>query len=255
MFRRALKSIALLGLLAYLGGGAYLYLQQRSYLYFPQQTHVPASETDYAVTHDGLTLRGWVVNPGQPRAVIFFGGNGDSVERMRARIARWVPDRTLYLPAYRGYGASDGSPSEAALFADALAVYDDVRSRHAEITLIGRSLGTGVASYLAAQRPTAKLVLVTPFDSVVRVAQGQFPMYPASLLMKDRFESWRYAPRIKAPVLIVEAGDDEVIPAASTERLAAAFQPAPQFVRIPQAGHGSVLKRPETEAAIEDFLR
>lgn len=255
MLRRIVKITLLLVVLAYVGGGAFLYVEQRSFLYFPAHTEVPVTATDYALTHDGVTLRGWVVNPGQPRALIFFGGNGDAVQRMRKLVSRWAPDRTLYLPAYRGYGASEGAPTEAALFADALAVYDDVRGRHAEVAVVGRSLGTGVASYLAAQRPASRLVLVTPFDSVARLAQARYPFYPVYWMMKDRYESWRYAARITAPVLVVEAADDEVIPAASTERLVAALHPPPRFVRVDRAGHGSVLGRAETDTAISGFLR
>lgn len=255
MLRKVLRWILLLAPLAYLGCLGALYAGQRSLLYFPQGTLVPAAQTDFALRDHGVTLRGWVINPGQDRALLFFGGNGDAVQHLRERLAQWAPGRTVYLLAYRGYGASEGTPSEAALFADALALYDAVRAQHAQVAVLGRSLGTGVATYLAAQRPVERLALVTPFDSVAQVAQQRFPMFPVKWLIKDKYESWRYAPQVHCPVLVVEAQADQVIPADNTERLLAAFAQPPQFLRVPQAGHDSILRAPATAQALGDFLR
>ena len=95
--------------------------------------------------------------------------------------------------------------------------------QHPDVIVIGRSLGTGVAARLASTRPVAKLVLVTPYDSLLGIAQRQFPLFPVRWLLIDKYESWRYVPGIKAPVLILRAEHDELIPAASTEALRARF--------------------------------
>jgi uncharacterized protein len=253
---RLLKWLALPALLLWLGGNAWLYFAQRSLLYFPQDSHVPASETDFSLTdRDGLVLRGWVLNPGQAQALLYFGGNGDAVQKSRELLAQWAPQRTIYLLAYRGYGASDGSPSERGLFEDALALYDKVAPQHAGVAVLGRSLGTGVATWLASQRPVQRLGLITPYDSVARVAQQRFPVVPVGLLLKDKYESWRYAPQVHCPVLIVEAQNDRTIPAPSTERLRAAFAPPPQFLRVAGAGHNSILTAPATADALSAFLK
>ena len=255
MLRKALRWGAILLVLAYAGAAAYLEVAQRSFLYFPQGTHVAPAQTNYALKRGEVTLRGWVVNPGQGRALIYFGGNGDAVQNMREDYARWAAGRTVYLVAYRGYGASDGAPTEAALFSDALAIYDDVRTRQQDIAVVGRSLGSGVATYLASQRPLQRLVLVTPFDSIARIAQGRFPMFPAALMMQDKYESWRYAPAVHCPVLVIAAQNDRVVPAASTARLMERFSPRPQFIRIDNVGHGNIIGDPAYAAAITDFLR
>jgi len=255
MFRKILIwSIALLAL-GYVACAIFLDVAQRSFLYFPQYTHVEPGQTDFALRRGAVTLRGWVMNPGQSRALIYFGGNGDAVQTMREDYARWAPDRTVYLLAYRGYGASDGEPTEAALFGDALALYDDVRTRQQDIAVVGRSLGSGVATWLAAQRPLQKLALVTPYDSIARVAQGRFPMFPAALMMQDKFESWRYAPAVHCPVLVIAAEDDRVVPAASTARLMEAFSPRPQYIRLDHTGHGNIVSDPAYATAITSFLR
>jgi pimeloyl-ACP methyl ester carboxylesterase len=141
------------------------------------------------------------------------------------------------------------------LFGDALALYDDVRTRQADIAVVGRSLGSGVATWLASQRPLSRLVLVTPFDSIARIAQHRFPLLPAALLMEDKYESWRYAPAVHCPALVIEAQNDEVIPAASTARLMQAFSPVPKFIRIDGVGHGSIVGDPRYAAAVTDFLK
>ena len=254
MLRKALSWGAALLVLAYAGAAAYLEVAQRSFLYFPQGTHVDPAQTNYALKRGAVTLRGWVVNPGQGRALIYFGGNGDAVQNMREDYARWAAGRTVYLVAYRGYGASDGTPTEAALFSDALAIYDDVRTRQQDIAVVGRSLGSGVATWLAAQRPVQKLVLVTPFDSIARVAQGRFPIFPAGLMLKDKYESWRYAPQVRCPVLVLEAQNDGIVPADSTAHLLEKFSPAPKFIEIDHVGHNNIIRDPVYAAAITDFL-
>lgn len=133
------------------------------------------------------------------------------------------PDTSIYLMHYRGYGGSSGNPTEKALFTDALSLFDEVRTEHSEIDVIGRSLGSGVAVYLASQRPVARLVLVTPYDSVLDIAALQFAYFPLKWLLRDKFESWRFAPQVTAATTIIAAEHDEIIPRASTELLRSHF--------------------------------
>jgi pimeloyl-ACP methyl ester carboxylesterase len=147
----------------------------------------------------------------------------------------------LYLLHYRGYTGSTGKPTEQALVADALLLFDRVAATHAEVVLIGRSLGTGVAIQVASQRPVHKLVLVTPYDSIAGLAARQFPYFPVRWLLEDKYESSRHAPRIRAPTLVLAAEYDEVIPAWSTARLLSRFAHgvATQEV-IKGTGHNSI---------------
>jgi pimeloyl-ACP methyl ester carboxylesterase len=165
------------------------------------------------------------------------------------------PRYALYALHYRGYGGSSGQPSEAMLHADALALFDKVRADHAEIALVGRSLGSGVALRLAARRPVSRLVLVTPYYSIVEIAARQFPYFPVRWLLTDRFESWRYAPAIRVPPLLVQAEFDEVIPADSTARLNAAFaEGVASLVVIPGAGHNTIDSTPRYVEAMGQIL-
>ena len=248
---------AVLVSIVYVGICAWVNTHQGELLYYPQSTHVEAQSTDFSITHDGVVLRGWVIHPDMPNPIVYFGGNGERAEENRSDFARWFPDRSIYLLAYRGYGASDGEPSEAALFADAVSEFDQIQALHPKqpISVIGRSLGSGVASYLASQRPIAKLVLVTPFDSMIRVAQSDFPWLPLRWLIKDQYPSASYVANYTDPVLIVRAGNDEAVPAIDTDRLVQAFPRTPVEVNIPGRGHNDITKAAEYGQAMTEFLR
>ncbi|MGH8078862.1 MAG: alpha/beta hydrolase [Lysobacter sp.] len=241
--------------MGYLGLCAWMYSKQREFTYFPQFTRVDSRETDYELRREGATLRGWLVNPGRPNAILYFGGNAERVEMSRDEFAALFPDSSVYLLAYRGYGASDGSPNEADLFADALALFDHVRARHSgSIAVIGRSLGSGIASYLASQRPVEGLVLITPFDSLADVASAHYPWLPVRSLFRERYESTRHLADYRGPILVIRAGRDEVIPAANTNRLIAALATPPRIVDLPGADHNSISDDPAYGKALTAFV-
>lgn len=247
--------IVLPPVLLYLGLCGFLYARQRSLIYYPQFTTVDADQTDFELARDGVTLRGWVLNPGQPRALLYFGGNAESVQYNRDDFARWFPRHSVYLLAYRGYGASGGVPTERALVGDAQALYDRVRDRHpAGIDVIGRSLGSGVASRLAVERPVRRLALVTPFDSMASLIQAHYPWLPARWLTRDRFDSARHLSGYRGPLLVVRAGRDQVVPPRNTQRLIAALPQPPRVVDMPQADHITVSESPAYARALTAFF-
>ena len=155
--------------------------------------------------------------------MIYFGGNGEDVSASMATYAAAFPTRALYLLNYRSYGGSGGRPSEAAFQRDALALFDTVQRSHADIVVIGRSLGSGVAVHLATQRPVSQLILVTPYASILALAQQHCPYFPVRWMLQDKFESWRDAPFITAPMLLIAAESDRLVPRASTLDLARYF--------------------------------
>jgi pimeloyl-ACP methyl ester carboxylesterase len=254
LLRGAVRLIKLV-LLAYGGACLLLYLGQRSLLYFPAATHVSIRDTNFALRNGDVVLRGWILNPGQSRALLYFGGNGEAVGDERTEFAMLFPHRTIYLLAYRGYGASGGEPSEHALFSDALALFDQVRSKQTSIAVVGRSLGSGVATYLASQRPVERMALATPFDSLANVAQAHYPMFPVHWLLKDRYDSVRYVRHYNGPILVLRAGRDEVVPSVDTDRLLYAMQKAPLVMTFPSAGHNSIADAPGYAAALSEFMK
>jgi pimeloyl-ACP methyl ester carboxylesterase len=138
---------------------------------------------------------------------------------------------------------------------DALALYDRLQARHANLCVMGRSLGSGVAVQLAAARPVGCLVLVTPFDSMVNVARHHFRWLPVGLLLLDRYDSARHAGRVCARTLVVIADEDEIIPRARSEALAAALAPgSTEVLLLERAGHNDLDAAPAYLARLQRFL-
>lgn len=243
--RKMLAFIAVLALI-YVALCALLFFRQRSLIYQPQPRTVIDGSTMLTLPIDGgEVLVTTLPRPGE-KALVYFGGNAEDVSYGLPAIADAFPDHAIYLMHYRGYGGSSGKPTEAALFSDAVALFDKVHAQHRNILVVGRSLGSGVATYLASVRPVARLVLVTPYDSLAAVASRHYPFFPVRLLMRDKFESWRYAERVAAPTLILAAQSDEVIPAANTRALLARFRPGVATLEvIPGTGHNSISESAE----------
>ncbi|MBS0388288.1 MAG: hypothetical protein JSR15_07385, partial [Proteobacteria bacterium] len=157
------------------------------------------------------------------KVLMYFGGNGEAVAASAPEFADSIPDRTLVFVNYRSYGGSSGTPSEGSLVADARAVFDHLAKTYRDIAVLGRSLGSGVAVQLAASRPVSRLVLVTPFDSLVAVARRAVRYFPVEWILKDRYESTRFARSISCPVLVMLGTADEVIRPVHARELAKVF--------------------------------
>jgi hypothetical protein len=128
-----------------------------------------------------------------------------------------------------------------------------VHARHPDVIIIGRSLGSSLAIQLAAEEPVSRIVLITPFESILRIAQRTAPFLPMTLLLRDTFESWRYAPRVTCPTLIIAASDDEIVPMKDTQALLEAFQPDVASLRIiGSTDHNSVSDKAEFWEALAE---
>lgn len=252
---KEITSIFLLLLAIYLSLSAFLYLYQRKLLYFPMPTDSAFSAAEVNIDNDGTVLRGWILNPGKSRAVIYFGGNSELITHRSDYFERVFADYSVYLINYRGYGDSDGRPSERGLFSDSLAIYDQIRDHHDSISAYGRSLGSGVAVYLAANRTLEQLILLTPYDSIAEVAQKIYPFFPVRYLIKDRFDSAARAAEIDIPVLIASAERDRVIKLEHTLALRERFTRAAIVYRqISGAAHNDIIHFAEYQAVIESFI-
>lgn len=239
--RRATLALGLAATAIYLGLCAYLFTQQRALLYFPQPMAASAQASTIPLRTGGAKVLVSARELSGADALIYFGGNAEDVSRNLPAFSAAFPRHSLYLLHYRGYGGSAGKPSEQALFSDALALFDLAHARHQKIVVVGRSLGSGLAVRVASLRPAARLVLVTPYDSIVDIAASHYPALPVSWLMRDRYESWRYAPRVSAPTLIIAAEHDRVIPKESTQLLYTRFRKGVASMTVLEgAGHNSV---------------
>ena len=167
----------------------------------------PAVKEIFLDTADGTRLHAWHL-PGKGPAVLYFGGNAEEVSWMLDEVAA-TPSGSWFLMDYRGYGASDGAPSERALVADAKLLYDHAVKLPGidakRVYAFGRSLGSGVAVALASERPLAGLVLAAPFDSLAAVAKRYYWYLPVDLMLRHRFDSIALAPAQRASLLCLIA--------------------------------------------------
>ncbi len=200
------------------------------FLYFPirQYEALPAdyglaSEPLELVSAGGVRLRGWWIH-GQGRVVLlYFHGNGGNISHRLERTRMLVDGLGLdvVLVDYRGYGASEGRPDEAGLYADGEAMYEAAGARGFppdRIVLFGESLGCAVAIETALRRPSRALILEAPFLSVRRMARSVFPLFPAFLL-RTRFDNEAKITRVSIPKLIAGSDADDVVPFSQTRRL------------------------------------
>lgn len=236
---------------------ALVYAWQDRLIYFPQATRIDPAATDWALQReDGIVLRGWRLHPGASKVLLYFGGNGEDLRDFRDHEASALSGHEVYLLAYRSYGASDGTPSEGALTGDAVALYDQIRRQRpgVAVDVVGRSLGSGVAAQLASRREVRRLVLVTPFDSLLATARAHYHWLPVGWLLRDHYRSDLALARYSQPLLVLSAGHDRVVPPANTDALLAALPHPPQRVVFADAGHDDIAARPGYLEVIERFL-
>ena len=217
-----LAGVAALGWLALV---ALLVLQERRLLFFPARA-LAAAPADYGLaaeelalrTADGVMLHGWWIEGPGDRVLIWYHGNAGNIGD-RLHNARWFVDRlgvSVVLVDYRGYGRSGGSPDEAGVYADGLAVYDAVAARAVRperIVLFGRSLGGAVALEVALHRRAGAIALESVFRSVRALAREHYPFVPGSLV-RTRMDNVSKIARVGAPVLVLHGDRDSIVPLA-----------------------------------------
>jgi fermentation-respiration switch protein FrsA (DUF1100 family) len=181
------------------------------------------------------------------RTVVHFHNNRQTVEAC-ADLARDLHRSGLgvMLVEYRGYGASQGAdPTEAGLYLDAEAGLDLLSSRGVgpeQVVLSGISLGTGVAAEMARRGRGARLVLMTPYTSIPDVVTDRVPVAPASVIVRDAFDTLSKTEQIRVPTLVVHGDADEIVPYWMGARVASAI-PGAKLVRVPGGHHGDLFAR------------
>ena len=213
-------------------------------------------------TTDGLRLHGWLKRPerwtpGKPhRLVIVYGGVGQEISEF-VSVAHARPDWGWLTINYRGFGLSEGSPSERAVLGDAKIIYDWATARPdidaANIVVLGRSLGTYVAIAVAAARKVRAAILATPFDSAAALGEEHYRV-PLGWLVQSRYNPALMAPMVSAPALFLLAEKDEVTPVKNGLALARRWGGRVKTVLLPGAGHRGVENREEFWASIGEFL-
>lgn len=193
----------------------------------------------WTINRPGLVLHGWVENAGQSKAVVLFGGNAMAVEPFRSFFSTCT-SRTVYLIPYRGFEGQAGHPSQAALVSDGVAVVEELLKRHPEgVAVLGVSLGTGVAMQVAKKTQVDKVILITPYDSLLKVGKDHMWGLPVGELLRDNYDSAAIASQITQPVFILRARNDRIVLPERTNSLLRAFN-RPVEVEWAETGHNGI---------------
>lgn len=162
--------------------------------------------------------------------ILYFHGNAGDLSRWGTITEYFVEKQyDVLVMDYRTYGKSTGVLSEQALYDDAQFCYDYIKDRYAEndISLYGRSLGSGIATYLASKNKPKQLILETPYYSITDVAQSRFPMFPVEKLLKYKLPSFQYVQKVSCSITIFHGTDDLVVPYKSAKKL---FETSPKSI-------------------------
>jgi fermentation-respiration switch protein FrsA (DUF1100 family) len=265
---RYLKSALIAGVVFYAMTVTVLWAFQRDLMYFPNGApRVPPSfyemlggvEEVSFTTADGLELVAWYAPaPANRPTVVMFPGNGGSLRGERYRLKHFKDAQMgALMVGYRGYSGNDGTPTEEGLYADARAALDWLERggvANTSIVLYGISLGTGVATKMAAEREFAALVLEAPYTSTVDVAAFRFPIVPVGWLMEDRFESLGRIRTITEPLLVMHGDRDYTIPQRFGRRLFEAANEPKQAFWAHGLGHSDLFDNGGFDTALA-FIR
>jgi uncharacterized protein len=265
MVQYALKNLLLAALLAAVGLYAALFFFQERIL-FPRrplsaerQSYIrenfPHAKEVRLAAGGGITLHGWLHQaPGKTGPlIIYFAGNGEEASQ-QLETASLLPGPLLTVN-YRGYGLSQGKPGEQALCRDALTLYDWAAGGPGKegVVVMGRSIGTGVAVYLAASREVKGVILVSPYDSIQAVTRDQLPFLP-SFLIRHPFDVEKLAGSVEAPLLAVIGREDRLILPRRSLRLAAAWRGPSKVQILEGGGHNDLQEHPLYWHSILEFL-
>ena len=178
--------------------------------------------------------------------LVGFGGNAWDADALALYLRRVAPTHEIVTFHYRGYGPSSGRPSAQALLDDALAVHDHLATtwEGPGMVAVGLSLGAGPAAHLAARRPIAGAVLVTPFDSLHAMARDHYPWAPVGLLLRHRLDVAAAVAASEVPMAVIAAASDEIVGAARTAAVREAARNLVFDRVIEGAGHNDLYGHP-----------
>ena len=191
--------------------------------------------------------------------ILYFHGNAGTLSRWGRVVQYHIGlGYDVVVMDYRGYGKSTGKRSQASMLADAQRFYDYTSEHYAQeqITVYGRSLGTGLATYVASVNHPKRLMLETPYHDLKSLAQRYYPVFPVGLALRFNFKSNEYMKTVTCPVYIFHGTEDEVVPYKHGRRLYESMSEGKvKFYTIPEGAHKNLIDFSEFREAVEEVLR
>jgi pimeloyl-ACP methyl ester carboxylesterase len=219
-----------------------------------------SAERLFVKTIDGESLEGVHIPPDEPdptrTLILGFGGNAWNGQDVAEYLHELYPEDAVVAFHYRGYSPSTGEPSAEALIADAPLVYDRAVEllKPERVIGVGFSIGTGVAAQLSAERRLDGLILVTPFDSLKKVAQSMFPWLPIGPLFRHEIDAAEPLRNARVPVAIIAAERDEIVPGERTDALRRTVSRLVFDRTVSRAGHNDIYARSDFQDAMREAL-
>lgn len=216
------------------------------YIYYPTKEIHSTPETVglefhdiHLITDDGIALHGWLIPHPEARfTLLHFHGNAGNISHRLHLYEQWHRmGLSVFAISYRGYGKSEGTPSEAGFYSDARAAWRELIKRQkipsSQIIIVGRSLGCAVAAKLATETKPAALVLETPFTNIPDMATEHYPwIVPIRFLTQTRFDTLDLISRVNTPTLVMSAENDEIVPVTMSKKIYAAANEPKQWVTL-----------------------
>jgi len=240
-----------------------LYVLQDKLIFFPPQPvddvyqSVKKNEIQFNVNNE--ILHGWKVdlNATGTKTILYFGGNAEDVVYLNHEAKEFNVRQSISFN-HPGYGKSSGKPSQKNLYDNALLIYDLILKEYQltskDIIVVGRSLGSSVATYLAAHRKVAGLILITPFDSIENIASKQYKFFPVKYLLKHPFSTVEYISRVQIPILMLAAYEDEIIADENLQNLRNKAGEKNRLVQYPDVGHNTIQTHNNYYNEINEFI-
>lgn len=249
--RKLLVNLTVVVAIAYTMAAGFMYLNQRSFLFVPTGELSDPAEAgldqvavETVTMADGTQISVWSAAPAVEGAptVLYFHGNSGNVSTRASRFKQILDSGFgLYAPSYRGYAGSEGSPTEVDLISDGREHFQAVAGLTDRIIIHGESMGTGVATAIAADQPdTDLLVLEAPYTALVDRAYEQYPWLPVGLLMIDQMPTRERIGNVQAPILIVHGTEDFVIPVEHGKRLFERAADPKEILIVEGAAHNNL---------------
>jgi pimeloyl-ACP methyl ester carboxylesterase len=190
--------------------------------------------------------------------VLYFHGNRENINRYARFAPPFVEENyEVWMADYPGFGKAKGKATEALMYEEAKQLYLLARKKYApeQIIIYGKSIGTGVASWLASVRDSRHLILETPYYSIPSLLQPVLGIYPLKRLLRFQFPTYQYLPMITAPVTILHGTDDGVIRYSNASKLIPLLKKNDRFVTIPGGSHNNLSDYPLFQQTIQEILR
>ncbi len=243
--KRMLSSLVFILLAVWFGLALLIYLFQARFVYYPSRevSLTPANiglefEDVHLISRDNTAIHGWYLpRPGSRYTLLFLHGNAGNISH-RLNSLKIFHDLglSILIIDYRGYGLSGGTAGEPGTYLDAEAAWDYLtRQRHLsaeDIIIFGRSLGGGIASWLALEHRPAALILESTFTSITDMGRIMYPYLPIKWMSRIRYPSIERIGQIKCPILIIHSPDDELVPYRFAQQLFERAQSPKSFLTI-----------------------